>query len=105
MAVGAKRCHDLGHSGWFQMIPFYSFVMLFGAGDSDGNEYGERGDGISKKSLKLLGKIVGGIFGISLFFIFIANRGNSGVIDDRYNYVDTDTCAVDTCAADSCAVY
>ena len=58
LAVGAKRCHDLGHSGWFQMIPFYGFVMLFGAGDRDGNEYGERRDGISKKSLKNLGIIV-----------------------------------------------
>ena len=99
LAVGAKRCHDLGHSGWFQMIPFYGFVMLFGAGDRDGNEYGERRDGISKKSLKLLGKIVGGIFGISLFFIFIANRGNSGVIDDTYDYqydATADTTAVDT---------
>ena len=99
LAVGAKRCHDLGHSGWFQMIPYYVFVMLFGAGDRDGNEYGERGDGISKKSLKLLGKIVGGIFGISLFFIFIANRGNSGVIDDMYDYqydATADTVAVDT---------
>lgn len=97
LAVGAKRCHDLGHSGWFQMIPFYGFVMLFGAGNRDGNEYGERGNGISKKSLKVLGKIVGGIFGISLFFIFIANRGNSGVIDDTYDYdvVDT-TDVVDT---------
>ena len=99
LAVGVKRCHDLGHSGWFQMIPFYGFVMLFGSGDRDGNEYGERGDGISKKSLKLLGKIVGGIFGISLFFIFIANRGNSGVIDDTNDYqydATADTTAVDT---------
>lgn len=99
LAVGAKRCHDLGHSGWFQMIPYYVFVMLFGAGDRDGNEYGERGDGISKKSLKLLGKLVGGIFGISLFFIFIANRGNSGVIDDTNDYqydATADTTTVDT---------
>ena len=61
----------------------------------------------SKKSLKLLGKIVGGIFGISLFFIFIANRGNSGVIDDRYDYADAtvDTCVVDTCVVDTYAVY
>ena len=53
--------------------------------------------------MKVLGKIVGGIFGISLFFIFIANRGNSGVIDDTYDYqydvvdtVDVDTAVVDT---------
>ena len=85
------------------MIPFYGFVMLFGAGDRDGNEYGERRDGISKKSLKLLGKIVGGIFGISLFFIFIANRGNSGVRDDTYDYQYDAT--ADTTAVDTTAVY
>ena len=39
-AQGAKRCHDRGNSGWYQIIPFYVFWMLFAEGDSNNNEYG-----------------------------------------------------------------
>ncbi len=39
-AQGVKRCHDKGKPGWYQIIPFYIFVLLFSNGDIGDNEYG-----------------------------------------------------------------
>lgn len=39
-AQGAKRCHDRGNSGWYQIIPFYVFWMLFAESDPGSNQYG-----------------------------------------------------------------
>jgi len=39
-AQGAKRCHDLNKSGWWQIIPFYGFWMLFQPSVDLYNQYG-----------------------------------------------------------------
>jgi uncharacterized membrane protein YhaH (DUF805 family) len=39
-AQGAKRCHDLNKSGWWQIIPFYIFWMLFQSSVDLYNQYG-----------------------------------------------------------------
>ncbi|MFK7811458.1 MAG: DUF805 domain-containing protein, partial [Maribacter sp.] len=40
IAQSAKRCHDVGNSGFYQLIPFYSIILLFLEGDGNENEYG-----------------------------------------------------------------
>ena len=45
-AQGAKRCHDRGNTGWYQIIPFYVFWMLFAESDNGENEYGQNPKGI-----------------------------------------------------------
>ena len=41
IAQGAKRCHDIGKSGWWILLPFYFIWLCFAKGDECENEYGE----------------------------------------------------------------
>jgi uncharacterized membrane protein YhaH (DUF805 family) len=47
LAQGTKRCHDRGNSGWWQLIPFYGFWMMFADGEIGDNEYGENPKGLN----------------------------------------------------------
>jgi len=40
IAVGVRRMHDVGKSGWFILIPFYNFILAVTEGDSGENQYG-----------------------------------------------------------------
>lgn len=47
LAQGVKRCHDRGNSGWWILIPYYGFWLLFADSEAGLNEYGENPKGIS----------------------------------------------------------
>lgn len=40
IAVGVRRMHDLGKSGWNLIIPIYNFILLLSRGDDHPNNYG-----------------------------------------------------------------
>lgn len=48
-AQGAKRCHDVGNSGWFLLIPFYFVFLIFKDGEPGENGYGENPKGIGNE--------------------------------------------------------
>ena len=40
IAVGVRRMHDVGKSGWFILIPIYSLILALTEGDKGENAYG-----------------------------------------------------------------
>jgi len=48
-AQRAKRCHDRGNSGWYQIIPFYELWLLFGDSEFGPNYYAPNPKGIGNE--------------------------------------------------------
>jgi len=40
LAVGIRRMHDVGKSGWFILIPVYSLILAVTEGERKDNQYG-----------------------------------------------------------------
>jgi uncharacterized membrane protein YhaH (DUF805 family) len=40
LAVGVRRMHDVGKSGWFLLIPIYNLVLALTEGEATDNAYG-----------------------------------------------------------------
>ena len=40
IAVGVRRMHDVGKSGWFLLIPIYNLILACTEGDTGDNKYG-----------------------------------------------------------------
>lgn len=51
LAVGVRRMHDVGKSGWFILIPIYNLILAVTEGDAGENEYGPDPKGQSSSEL------------------------------------------------------
>ena len=40
LAIGVRRMHDVGKSGWFFLIPIYNFILLVTDSEIGENQYG-----------------------------------------------------------------
>jgi uncharacterized membrane protein YhaH (DUF805 family) len=51
IAVGVRRMHDVGKSGWYLLIPIYNLVLACTNGQTGSNEYGDdpKGDPLQEE--------------------------------------------------------
>ena len=55
LAVAVRRMHDVGKSGWYVLIPIYSFILAVTEGEKGPNEYGSDPKGNSDAEINEIG--------------------------------------------------
>jgi uncharacterized membrane protein YhaH (DUF805 family) len=50
IAVGVRRMHDVGKSGWFLLIPIYNLILAVTDGNRGDNQYGPDPKGSSAEA-------------------------------------------------------
>ena len=45
LSLMVRRIHDSGKSGWFVLVPVYSFILMFIDSEQGTNKYGENPKG------------------------------------------------------------
>ena len=84
-AQSAKRCHDLGKSGAWMFVPFWSILLFFGEGEKQNNEYGQ---GTAVASDNKGNNIMWILFGIVVVLGVAVISGNVGDIGMDTNTED-----------------
>jgi proton-dependent oligopeptide transporter, POT family len=90
-SYGARRCHDVGLSGFYQLIPFYPIYLLFKKGDDLQNKYGsqiETKNGYPSSLKKLLAALIFIIFSV-FFWAFFEQSGGSLSLFAKHNLNNT----------------
>jgi len=52
LAVGVRRMHDVGKSGWYFLVPFYNLILAFTEGDHLDNQYGRNPKALEETNLQ-----------------------------------------------------
>ncbi|WP_346881405.1 DUF805 domain-containing protein [uncultured Algibacter sp.] len=56
LAVAVRRMHDVGKSGWYILIPIYSFILAVTEGEKGPNQYGPDPKGADLEEINEIGK-------------------------------------------------
>ncbi|MBP1841676.1 DUF805 domain-containing protein [Formosa algae] len=51
LAVGVRRVHDVGKSGWYLLIPFYNIYLVCSDSEPGTNNWGDNPKGIGNDSV------------------------------------------------------
>lgn len=57
LAVGVRRMHDVGKSGWYLLIPIYNLILACTDSESESNKWGDNPKGIGNdRMINQIGK-------------------------------------------------